>query len=62
MPASAVSVKATYKDAPHTHTYNQETVKPAALKTHADCTNDAVYEKYFPNGAGSIFTFDIVGG
>ncbi len=27
MPASAVSVKATYKNAPHTHTYNQETVK-----------------------------------
>lgn len=25
MPASAVSVKATYKNAPHTHTYNQET-------------------------------------
>ena len=33
MPASAVSVKATYKNAPHTHTYNQETVKPEALKT-----------------------------
>ena len=28
MPASGVSVKATYKNAPHTHTYNQETVKP----------------------------------
>ena len=45
MPASAVSVKATYKNAPHTHTYNQETVKPEALKTPADCTNNAVYFK-----------------
>ena len=45
MPASAVSVKATYKNAPHTHTYNQETVKPEALKTPAGCTNNAVYFK-----------------
>ena len=45
MPASAVSVKATYKNAPHTHTYNQETVKPEALKTPADCTHNAVYFK-----------------
>ena len=45
MPASAVSVKATYKNAPHTHTYNQETVKPEALKTPADCTSNAVYFK-----------------
>ena len=51
MPASAVSVKATYKDAPHTHTYNQETVKPEALKTPADCTNDAVYFKSYSCGA-----------
>ena len=51
MPASAVSVKATYKDAPHTHTYNQETVKPEALKTPADCTNDAVYIKSCSCGA-----------
>ena len=51
MPASAVSVKATYKDAPHTHTYNQETVKPEALKTPADCTNDAVYFKSCSCGA-----------
>ena len=51
MPAEAVSVKATYKDAPHTHTYNQETVKPEALKTPADCTNDAVYFKSCSCGA-----------
>lgn len=51
IPASAVSVKATYKDAPHTHTYNQETVKPEALKTPADCTNDAVYFKSCSCGA-----------
>ena len=51
MPASAVSVKATYKNVPHTHTYNQETVKPEALKTPADCTNDAVYFKSCSCGA-----------
>ena len=51
MPASAVSVKATYKDAPHTHTYNQETVKPEALKTPADCTRNAVYFKSCSCGA-----------
>ena len=51
MPASAVSVNATYKNAPHTHTYNQETVKPEALKTPADCTNDAVYFKSCSCGA-----------
>ena len=51
MPASAVSVKATYKNAPHTHTYNQETVKPEALKTPADCTNNAVYFKSCSCGA-----------
>ena len=51
MPAEVVSVKATYKDAPHTHTYNQETVKPEALKTPADCTNDAVYFKSCSCGA-----------
>ena len=45
MPASAVSVKAIYKDAPHTHTFDQETVKDEALKSAADCTNDAVYYK-----------------
>ena len=51
MPASAVSVKATYKNAPHTHTYNQETVKPEALKTPADCTRNAVYFKSCSCGA-----------
>ena len=51
MPASAVSVKATYKNAPHTHTYNQETVKPEALKTPADCTSNAVYFKSCSCGA-----------
>ena len=51
MPASGVSVKATYKNAPHTHTYNQETVKPEALKTPADCTNNAVYFKSCSCGA-----------
>ena len=45
MPAEAVSVKATYKDTPHTHTFDQETVKDEALKSAADCTNDAVYYK-----------------
>ena len=51
MPASAVSAKATYKNAPHTHTYNQETVKPEALKTPADCTGNAVYFKSCSCGA-----------
>ena len=51
MPASAVSVKATYKNAPHTHTYNQETVKPEALKAPADCTRNAVYFKSCSCGA-----------
>ena len=51
MPASGVSVKATYKNAPHTHTYNQETVKPEALKTPADCTSNAVYFKSCSCGA-----------
>ena len=51
MPASAVSVKATYKNAPHTHIYNQETVKPEALKTPADCTSNAVYFKSCSCGA-----------
>ncbi len=51
MPAEAVSVKATYKNAPHTHTYNQETVKPEALKTPADCTGNAVYFKSCSCGA-----------
>ena len=51
MPAEAVSVKATYKNAPHTHTYNQETVKPEALKTPADCTSNAVYFKSCSCGA-----------
>ena len=51
MPAGAVSVKATYKNAPHTHTYNQETVKPEALKTPADCTHNAVYFKSCSCGA-----------
>ena len=45
MPAEAVSVKATYKGAPHTHTFDQETIKDEALKSVADCTNDAVYYK-----------------
>ena len=51
MPASAVSVKATYKDAPHTHTFDQEIIKDAALKTAADCTHDAVYYKSCSCGA-----------
>lgn len=45
MPDSEVSVKATYKNAPHTHTYDQEIQKPETLKSPADCTNDAVYFK-----------------
>ena len=45
MPDSEVSVKATYKNAPHTHTYDQEIQKPETLKSAAECTNDAVYFK-----------------
>ncbi len=51
MPAGEVSVKATYKAAPHTHTFDQETIKDAALKTAADCTHDAVYYKSCSCGA-----------
>ena len=51
MPAGEVSVKATYKDAPHTHTFDQKTIKDAALKTAADCTHDAVYYKSCSCGA-----------
>ena len=51
MPAGAVSVKATYKAAPHTHTFDQETIKDAALKSPADCTHDAVYYKSCSCGA-----------
>jgi len=36
-----------------------ETVNHPALETHPD---NALYQKYFPNGAGSIFTFEIKGG
>ena len=56
MPAGAVSVKATYKAAPHTHTFDQETIKDAALKTAADCTHDAVY--YKSCSCGTISTND----
>ena len=56
MPAGAVSVQATYKAAPHTHTFNQETIKGAALKTAADCTHDAVY--YKSCSCGTISTND----
>ncbi|MDY6366979.1 MAG: O-acetylhomoserine aminocarboxypropyltransferase/cysteine synthase family protein [Clostridia bacterium] len=34
-------------------------VNHPSLKNHPD---HKLYEKYFPNGAGSIFTFDVVGG
>ncbi len=51
MPASAVKLEATYKDAPHTHTFDQEIIKDAALKTAADCTHDAVYYKSCSCGA-----------
>ena len=51
MPAGNVTAEATYKNAPHTHTYNQETVKPEALKTPADCTSNAVYFKSCSCGA-----------
>lgn len=34
-------------------------VNHPSLPEHPD---HALYQKYFPNGAGSIFTFDIVGG
>ncbi|MCR5092879.1 MAG: O-acetylhomoserine aminocarboxypropyltransferase/cysteine synthase [Lachnospiraceae bacterium] len=36
-----------------------EKVNHPSLKDHPD---HAVYERYFPNGGGSIFTFDIKGG
>ncbi|MCR5151031.1 MAG: O-acetylhomoserine aminocarboxypropyltransferase/cysteine synthase [Clostridiales bacterium] len=36
-----------------------EKVNHPSLKDHPD---HALYEKYFPNGGGSIFTFDIKGG
>ena len=36
---------------PHTHTFDQETIKEAALKTPADCTSDAVYYKSCSCGA-----------
>ena len=57
MPAGAVSVKATYKNASHTHTFDQEIVKPEALKTAADCTHDAVY--YKSCSCGEIGTDDV---
>ena len=41
---------------PHTHTYDQESIKEAALKTPADCTNDAVY--YKSCSCGEISTAD----
>ena len=56
MLAGEVSVKATYKDAPHTHTFDQKTIKDAALKTAADCTHDAVY--YKSCSCGEISTND----
>ena len=36
-----------------------ERIKHPSLADHPD---HALYEKYFPNGGGSIFTFDIAGG
>ena len=36
-----------------------EKVNHPSLSDHPD---NALYEKYFPNGGGSIFTFDIKGG
>jgi len=36
-----------------------ESVNHPSLPTHPD---NALYKKYFPNGAGSIFTFEIKGG
>ena len=43
MPANEVSVKAIYDLIPHTHIFDLETIKAEALKTPADCENDAVY-------------------
>jgi len=31
-------------------------------KNNIDIKNIKIYNKFFPNGAGSIFTFDIKGG
>ena len=39
------TVIVTYKEIPHTHTYDQEIQKPETLKSAADCTNDEVYFK-----------------
>ena len=44
-------VKITATGSTHTHSYNQETVKPEALKTPADCTSNAVYFKSCSCGA-----------
>ena len=44
-------VKITATGSTHTHGYNQETVKPEALKTPADCTSNAVYFKSCSCGA-----------
>ena len=62
MPDSEVSVKATYKAIPHTHTYDQEIQKPETLKSAADCTNDAVYFKSCSCGEISTTeTFTVAG-
>ncbi|MGN0462517.1 MAG: hypothetical protein ACI4HZ_08745 [Ruminococcus sp.] len=45
MPANEVSVKAIYDLIPHTHIFDSEIIKAEALKTPADCENDAVYYK-----------------
>ena len=51
MPSHNVTVAATYKPIAHTHTFDQEIIKDAALKTAADCTHDAVYYKSCSCGA-----------
>ena len=62
MPDSEVSVKATYKAIPHTHTYDQEIQKPETLKSAADCTNDEVYFKSCSCGEISTTeTFTVAG-
>ncbi|MGN1138676.1 MAG: hypothetical protein ACI4RM_04445, partial [Ruminococcus sp.] len=45
MPAESVQLVASFKAGPHTHIFDLEIIKDEALKTPADCENDAVYYK-----------------
>lgn len=43
MPAESVQLVASFKAGPHTHIFDLEIMKSDAIKTPADCENDAVY-------------------